>query len=47
MIRDNIKVNENIKPNSDEIKKLKMNFPQFFNKDGEFLLDRFKKMYIL
>lgn len=44
MIRDNIKVNENIKPNSDEIKKLKMNFPQFFNKDGEFLLDRFKEM---
>ena len=44
MIKDNIMANENIKPNSNEIKKLKMNFPQLFNKDGEFFLDRFKEM---
>ena len=44
MLKDNIMTNENIKPNSNEIEKLKANFPQFFDKDGEFLLDRFKKM---
>ncbi|QDJ13676.1 DNA methylase [Mergibacter septicus] len=44
MIKDNLKANENIKPNSNEIEKLKLNFPQFFDKDGEFLLDRFKEM---
>ncbi len=36
--------NENIKPNSNEIEKLKQNFPQFFDKDGEFLIDRFMEM---
>ena len=44
MLKDNIMANENIKPNSNEIEKLKANFPQFFDKDGEFLLDRFKKI---
>ena len=44
MLKDNIMANENIKPNSNEIEKLKANLPQFFDKDGEFLLDRFKKM---
>ena len=44
MLKDNIIANENIKPNSNEIEKLKANFPQFFDKDGEFLLDRFKEM---
>lgn len=44
MLKDNIKANDNIKPNSKEIEKLKNNFPQFFDKDGEFLLDRFKEM---
>lgn len=44
MLKDNIIANENIKPNSNEIEKLKANLPQFFDKDGEFLLDRFKEM---
>lgn len=44
MLKDNIIANVNIKPNSNEIEKLKMNFPQYFDKEGEFLLDRFKEM---
>ena len=44
MLKDNIIDNVNIKPNSNEIEKLKMNFPQYFDKEGEFLLDRFKEM---
>lgn len=44
MLIENIKANETIKPNSNEIEKLKMTFPQFFNKDGEFLLEHFKDM---
>lgn len=44
MMIDNIKVNENIRPNSRDIELLKADFPQFFGKNGEFCLDRFKKM---
>lgn len=33
--------NKNIQPNSREMNKLKKEFPQFFSKDGEFLIDRF------
>lgn len=44
MMIDNIKVNENIHPNSREIELLRADFPQFFDKDGEFCIDRFKKM---
>lgn len=44
MLKDNIKTNENIRPNSKEVERLKTHFPQFFNKDGEFLLERFYKM---
>ncbi len=44
MMIDNIKANENMRPNSREIEILKENFPQFFDKDGEFCLDRFKEM---
>lgn len=44
MMIDNIKANENMHPNSREIELLKADFPQFFGKDGEFCLDRFKKM---
>ncbi len=33
---DNLKVNENIHPNSREIELLKADFPQFFDKEGEF-----------
>lgn len=44
MIRDNIKRNETVGPNSREIDKLKKSFPQYFDKDGKFLIDRFEKM---
>lgn len=44
MIGNNIEENLEKKPNSREIEKLKKDFPQFFNKDGEFLVDRFKEM---
>lgn len=42
MIGQNLKDNEEKKPNSREMEKLKRNFPQFFSKDGEFKLDMFK-----
>ena len=42
MIGQNLKDNEEKKPNSREIEKLKKDFPQFFSKDGEFKLDMFK-----
>lgn len=44
MLKEKILKNENIKPNSREIEKLKLNFPYFFNKNGEFKLDSFKEM---
>lgn len=42
MIGQNLKDNEEKKPNSREMEKLKRDFPQFFSKDGEFKLDMFK-----
>lgn len=42
MIGQNLKDNQGKKPNSREMEKLKNDFPQFFSKDGEFRLDRFK-----
>ncbi|MDD7306576.1 MAG: hypothetical protein PUG67_08305 [Peptoniphilaceae bacterium] len=44
MIGENIKENVEKKANSREIENLKKDFPQFFDKDGDFLLDRFKEM---
>lgn len=44
MIVDNKKANENILPNSREIDILKVNFPRFFDKDGNFYFNRFKEM---
>lgn len=44
MIGKNIEENLEKKPNSREIDKLKKDFPQFFDKDGAFLVDRFKEM---
>lgn len=44
MILENIKENENIKPNSREIEKLKGVLPCLFDKDGNFSFDRLKKM---
>lgn len=44
MLKENIESNKTISPNSREIETLKQNFPQFFDKDGAFLFDRFKAM---
>ena len=44
MIRDNITDNQAMKPNSRELNLLKKEFPQFFNIEGEFLLEQFKDM---
>ena len=43
MIRDIIKNNENIKPNSKEIDVLKEHFPSCFREDGSFDIERFKE----
>lgn len=42
MIGKNIKENQDKKPNSREMEKLKRDFPQFFTKDGDFKLDSFQ-----
>lgn len=44
MLQQNSKANETIQPNSKELETLKKTFPQFFNKDGNFIRDRFDKM---
>ncbi len=43
MIGNKLQENENIKPNSLEMRKLKECFPQYFNNKGEFDLDKFKE----
>ena len=42
MIGNKLQENENLKPNSLEIRKLKETFPQYFNNKGEFKIDKFK-----
>ncbi|SES28899.1 adenine-specific DNA-methyltransferase [Gracilibacillus ureilyticus] len=44
MIRDELNYNDSVEPNTKEIEKLKSNFPQFFSKDGKFLVERFNEM---
>lgn len=44
MLKENLLKNEKVKPNSREIELLKQNFPQFFSKEGEFLLEKFEEM---
>lgn len=44
MIQDAIKANETVQPNSREIEKLKADFPEFFDRDGQFLSERFMDM---
>jgi len=46
MIREQIKENENKKPNSYELEKLKKIFPQYFDKDGKFLINKFHEMLV-
>lgn len=41
--KENIEYNELVKPNSKEIELLKSNFPNYFDNDGNFLIDKFKK----
>lgn len=44
MIKENINFNESAVPNTREIDLLKKTLPQFFDKNGEFLLEQFKEM---
>ena len=44
MIREQLLNNENAKPNSKEILKLREIFPQYFDVNGGFMMDRFKEM---
>ena len=44
MLKENIEINQSIKPNSRELEKLRDNFPQFFDKEGGFLADKFNEM---
>ena len=46
MIRDIIKNNENIKPNSKEIDVLKEHFPSCFREDGSFDMGKEEKRLI-
>ena len=42
MIKDQLENNENVKPNTKLLNQLKENFPDFFDKDNNFMLDKFK-----
>ncbi len=44
MIYDSLKHNEEVTPNRLELDALRENFPQYFDKDGQFMLDRFTEM---
>ena len=44
MIYDSLKHNEEVTPNSLELNTLRENFPQYFDKDGQFMLGRFSEM---
>ncbi|ELC8433707.1 site-specific DNA-methyltransferase [Clostridium perfringens] len=44
MIREQIYKNEYVSPNTKELEFLKKNFPHFFDKEGNFLMDRFQSM---
>ena len=42
LLRDSEKFNQNVEPNSAFLSELKVKLPEFFNKSGEFDLDKFK-----
>lgn len=42
MIKDNQNYNDNVEPNTDFLNELKNKLPEYFSKDGEFDLDKFK-----
>ncbi|MDD7593500.1 MAG: site-specific DNA-methyltransferase, partial [Peptoniphilaceae bacterium] len=41
MLHDSLKHNEEVKPNSFEMEKLRRAFPNYFDKDGQFMIDHF------
>lgn len=43
MIREQLEINEHVKPNTKLLNQLKENFPEYFDKDNNFILDKFKK----
>ena len=42
MIKEQLENNENIKPNTKLLNQLKENFPEYFDKDNNFDIDKFK-----
>lgn len=42
MIKEQLKNNENVKPNTKLLNQLKENFPEYFDKDNNFMIDKFK-----
>ncbi len=44
MLKNNLLYNENVKENSKEIELLKKYFPNYFNKNGDFLFNQFQSM---
>ena len=42
MIKEQLENNENVKPNTKLLNQLKENFPDFFDKDNNFMIDKFK-----
>lgn len=44
MIKEQLENNENVKPNTKLLNQLKENFPDFFDKDNSFKIDKFKKI---
>ena len=42
MIKEQLENNENVKPNTKLLKQLKENFPDFFDKDNNFMINKFK-----
>lgn len=44
MIKEQLEKNENVKPNTKLLNQLKKNFPDFFDKDNNFKLEKFKNV---
>ena len=42
MIKEQLENNENVKPNTKLLNLLKENFPDYFDKDNNFMIDKFK-----
>lgn len=43
MIRETLKYNESVAPNAFEVERLRTALPEYFDKDGNFMLDRFQE----